>query len=343
MINNSFGAGGGRCETLINMLIDPATVDIPMAFVGRADGLKILGVYDEATYACTGAAAETPADTDVPAVGTGGLTIELESAHDGWGYAHLYDANTSEEIDAYAITESLDSRYADGFGDLSIHEVATDPTTNLAYLSYYSGGLRVVRFSRANGLEEMGRFIDADGNNFWGTEQFTDAAGNRMIALSDRDYGLYIVKYTGPGAVVAPPAPPAAPAAPPAVAPPATVETPPVVRPSAFFAFGSLRRVTVSARQTSATITVPGPGKATAKLKASIGGRSVTIAQATKTATAAGKLKLTFRLSAVNNRLLRRTISQRRTRRTAGVLQVSYTPTGGLQRTRNKSLSIGVR
>ena len=69
----------------------------------------------------------------------------------------------------------------------------------------------------------------------------------------------------------------------------------------------------------------------------------MTIARATKTATAAGKLKLTFRLSAFNNRLLRRTISQRRTRRTAGVLQATYTPTGGIQRTRNKSLSIGMR
>ena len=340
ILNNDFGGGGGRCESLVNMLIDPATVDIPMAFVGRAEGLAILGVLDPATYKCTGAPAATPGDTPVPAVGTAGLTIELESQYDGWGYAHLYDANTSEEIDAYAITESLDDRYADGFGDLSIHEVTTDPSTNLAYLSYYSGGLRVLRYSRASGLEEMGRFIDTDGNNFWGVEQFTDAAGNRMVALSDRDYGLYIVRYTGPGAVVAPPPAPPAPAPEPPAAPPAGGLPP--ERPNAFFTFGSLKRLMIRARQTSATVTVPGPGRATATLKASIGGRSVTIARATGTATAAGKLKFTLRLSAFNNRLLRRTISQRRTRRTAGVLQVSFTPTGGAQRTRNKSLSIGM-
>ncbi len=352
VFNNDFGADGGRCETLINMGIDTDpgvdTVDIPMAFVGRAEGLMILGGFDEATYQCTGAEAATPGDTPSPADGTAGLTVELASTHDGWGYAHLYDANTSEEIDAFAIPESLDERYADGFGDLSIHEVATDPTTNLAYASYYSGGLRVLRFSRAAGLEEVGRFIDADGNNFWGTEQFTDAAGNRLVALSDRDYGLYIVKYTGPGAVLAPPPSPPPPASPPpAVTPPPPAGPPPTgtpqARPSSFFAFGNLRRLMVGNRQTRATITFPGPGRATARLKASIGGRSVTIATATRTATAAGPLKLTFRLSAANDRLLRRTLSRRLTRRTAGVLQVSFTRTGGKQRTRNKSLAIGLR
>ncbi len=265
---------------------------------------------------------------DAPARGTIGAKVRAESIFDGWGYAHLYrnDNGKMAEVDAYAIPESLDPRYASGFGDLSIHEFATDPETNLAYSSYYAGGLRVVRFGD-EGLAEVGRFIDEGGNNFWGVEQFTDAAGNRLIAGSDRDYGLYIVKYTGPGAVLAKPPPP------------------PVVakRPSSFFAFGKLRRVAVSRRQASVTITVPGPGKATARLKASIGGRSVTLARATKTARARGKVKLTFRLSAFNDRLLRRTVSQRRTRRTAGVLQASFTRTGGIQRTRNKSLSISRR
>ena len=337
IMNNSWGPDGGRCETLINMLVDAETVDIPMLFVGRADALRILGVYDD-TYACTGAATETPADTDVPAPGTAGLKIEIGSAHDGWGYAHLYDANTSEELGAYAIQESLDPRYAVNFGDLSIHEVATDPSTNLAYVSYYSGGMRVLRFSRANGLEEVGKFIDAGGNNFWGVEQFTDAAGNRLIATSDRDYGLYIFKYTGPGAVLAqPPAP--APAPPAALAPSGVAAK----KPSSFFGFGSLRRLRITKGRASVTITVPGPGKAAATLKATIGRKSVTLAKASKTAKAKGRLRLTFRLSSAKSRLLRRTLARRRTHRTSGVLQVSYTPTGGSRRTRNKSLSIGMR
>jgi len=111
-------------------------------------------------------------------------------------------------------------------------------------------------------------------------------------------------------------------------------------RPSSFFSFGSLRRLMIKRRQASVTITVPGAGRATARLKASIGGRSVTIARATRTARARGRLRLTFRLSAANDRLLARTLSQRRTRRTSGVLQVSFTRTGGIQRTRNKALAI---
>jgi hypothetical protein len=339
IMNNSFGAGGGRCESLINMLIDPARTEIPMVFVGRETGLQILNVFDEATYACTGAAAETPADTDVPAVGTAGLTIEIGSEHDGWGYGHLYDANTSEELDAFAITESLDERYAGGFGDLSIHEFATDPGTNLAYASYYSGGLRVLRFSRTGGLEEVGEFIDANGSNFWGVEAFTDAAGNRLIATSDRDHGLYIFKYTGPGAVLAKPA--AAPEV--AVAPPKPPPAAVRAKKPSFFGFGSIKRLTINKGKVSVTISVPGAGKATGTLKASIGRTATTLAKTTKTARTRGRLRLTFRISASKARMLRRTLARRPTRRTSGVLQVAYTPTGGTKRTRNKSLSIGMR
>ena len=340
IFNSSFGGppAGGRCETLINMAIDPPTVHIPMVFVGRADGLRILGVFNESTYQCTGAEAATPADTPAPPLSSAGLTLEFTSVYDGWGYAHLYDANTSQEIGAFAIPQSLDARYASGFGDLSIHEVAADPQTNLAYVSYYSGGLRVLRFSRAAGLEEVGRFIDEGGSNFWGVEQFTDKDGNRLIAGSDRDYGLYIVKYIGPGAVLAKP--------PPAAAPPGASAAPPASsakRPSSFFGFGSLKRLLIGGRRASVTISVPGPGKASADLKARIGRRVIQIARATGTAKRAGRLRLTFRLSVSAQRLLRRTLARRATRRTSGVVRVSFTPTGGTKRTRNRALSIGMR
>jgi hypothetical protein len=143
-----------------------------------------------------------PYDDDVegPALGTVGEKVEGTSVFDGWGYAHLYRNNAGklEHLDAYAIPEALDERFASGFGDLSIHEFATDPEARLAYSSYYSGGLRVFRFGGAAGLRETGRFIDEGGNNFWGVDQFT-SRGNRLIALSDRDYGLYVFDYTGPG------------------------------------------------------------------------------------------------------------------------------------------------
>jgi hypothetical protein len=143
-----------------------------------------------------------PYDDDVegPALGTVGERVEGTSVFDGWGYAHLYrnEAGKITELDAYAVPEALDERFASGFGDLSIHEFATDPDARLAYSSYYAAGFRVFRFGAARGLRETGRFIDAGGNNFWGVEQFTHRK-DRLIALSDRDYGLYVFDYTGPG------------------------------------------------------------------------------------------------------------------------------------------------
>ena len=99
------------------------------------------------------------------------------------------------ELDTYAIPEAHDPRFARGFGDLSVHEVAvSQETPGLAYLSYYSGGLRVIEVS-TGGIEEVGAFIDEGGNNFWGVETFIQD-GVEYAALSDRDFGLYILRYT---------------------------------------------------------------------------------------------------------------------------------------------------
>ena len=74
-----------------------------------------------------------------------------------------------ERIDSYAVEESLNPGYAVGFGDLSIHEFATDPDTNVAYIAYYAAGVRVFKFG-PGGLVEQGRYIDEGGSNFWGIE-----------------------------------------------------------------------------------------------------------------------------------------------------------------------------
>jgi len=176
----------------VNML----TVDadgppvIPGAHMRRVDALGPQGVLSTST--------------STPPAGTAGPNLSVGAEFDGWGYAHLYDAQTGDEIDVAAIDESRDSRFADGFGDLSIHEFAADPTEYLGYSSYYAGGLRVFQFGRQTGLDETGAWIADGGSNFWGVEQFTTPDGQRLIAGSDRDYGLVIVKYTGPGAAQAP-------------------------------------------------------------------------------------------------------------------------------------------
>ena len=162
-------------DPLVNMLTLGAK--IPGVHMSRADALR--GIFNGATT--------------LPPVGTALRDFEIAQVFDGWGYAQLYrnDGGKLERIDSYAIPESLDEDYATGFGDLSIHEWAADGNENLAYSSYYSGGLRVVRFG-SRGFREVGRFIDEGGNNFWGVE-FDERKD--VIAASDRDYGLYLFEY----------------------------------------------------------------------------------------------------------------------------------------------------
>jgi hypothetical protein len=147
-------------------------------------------------------------------LGAMGEKYTATTEFDGWGYVQLHDATQPDLpiVDSYAVSEGLDEDFAEGFGDLSVHEVKTDPRrrVNLAYFSYYAAGFRVAEFGR-RGFKEVGFFIDEGGNNFWGVFPIGDETaghgysshpgrgeGRRpTILLSDRDYGLYIVEYTG--------------------------------------------------------------------------------------------------------------------------------------------------
>ncbi|HEX6246623.1 MAG TPA: hypothetical protein VFZ64_02015 [Nocardioidaceae bacterium] len=136
------------------------------------------------------------------AIGTIGAEIEVGSIFDGWGYVHLFDAETLEDLDTFAIPEAHDPDFAFGFGDLSVHEVAVDPQDpSLAYLSYYSGGLRAIQIECADPddtstceLVEVGGYLDVEGNNFWGVETFVGEDGQTYILGSDRDSGLWIFR-----------------------------------------------------------------------------------------------------------------------------------------------------
>jgi hypothetical protein len=143
-----------------------------------------------------------PEGTDIP-LGAQGAEYLATTQFDGWGYVQLHDARDPNLriIDSYAVPEALDEDFAEGFGTLSVHEVKTDPRegVKLAYISYYNAGARVVRFGRAKGIVERGFFIDEGGNHFWGTfpHQLGGPQGAPLLLFSDRDRGLYILRYTG--------------------------------------------------------------------------------------------------------------------------------------------------
>ncbi len=184
--------GTDACDASLGMSVDGG---IPAFGVApRGEGFAIFDEPYDNDACLSGAGPERlPVEP-----GTTGDTLTFSSYFDGWGYVHLYDNSGGKmaELDTYAIPEAHDPDYASGFGDLSVHEVATSQQdANLAYFSYYSGGFRVAEI-QGNELVEVGRFIDEGGSNFWGVQTF-EQGGKEYVAASDRDFGLYIFEYTG--------------------------------------------------------------------------------------------------------------------------------------------------
>jgi hypothetical protein len=167
--------------------------NIPTILVGRDTGFAFFDVpYNEEACRSEKGPAQAPIE-----VGTTGDIVEIEAIFDGWGYVHLFQNGEGKlrELDTYAIPQTHDPRYAENFGDLSVHEVAmSEKRDDLAYFSYYAGGFRVVEINNGR-LVEVGSYIAQNGNNFWGV-QVLRRDGKEYVLASDRDYGLYIFRYT---------------------------------------------------------------------------------------------------------------------------------------------------
>jgi hypothetical protein len=152
-----------------------------------------------------------PADLE-PDIGDVGFKVSITATFDGWGYSRVFDTSNPaapNEIAQIHIAETSDEDFATGFGDLTIHETEVprgDPNEGgpgpdddkLAYFSWYSGGFRVWDISDPANPEQVGRYIDAKGNDFWGVALAEDPNGDRIILASDMDFGLFIFRYTGP-------------------------------------------------------------------------------------------------------------------------------------------------
>jgi len=203
-VGNVLAAGGYDAVLIFNRTASDAcnqtlgmsvAGDIPTFGVApRQQGYAIFGVenqYNDA--ACLAGDGSQLAPIPVGALGD---TLTFSSYFDGWGYVHLFRNQNGKmtELDTYAIPEAHDPEYSSGFGDLSVHEVATSMQEgNRMYFSYYSGGFRVAEIE-GDEIVEKGHYIDPAGNNFWGVEVFQQD-GTEYVAASDRDHGLWIFKY----------------------------------------------------------------------------------------------------------------------------------------------------
>jgi hypothetical protein len=205
-VSNVINAGGYAAVLIFNRTASDACNqtlgmsvegDIPTFGVApRQQGFAIFGVegqYDDA--ACLAGDGTQLAPITIGATGD---TLTFSSYFDGWGYVHLFRNENGKmtELDTYAIPEAHDPAFANGFGDLSVHEVATShQVANRLYFSYYAGGFRVAEIENDE-IVEKGHYVDQNGNNFWGVQVF-DHGGQEYVAASDRDHGLWIFRYHG--------------------------------------------------------------------------------------------------------------------------------------------------
>jgi hypothetical protein len=187
--------GTDGCETLVTMLAESATT--PAIFVSRKDGFRLLGVEPDANYTCG-----TSSETDGTATPAGpSVPVDISAVFDGWGYTHVYATDLTpgakmKEVDFYAPPEGQSQAYAENYGDMTVHEVATDPDKDLVYVSHYALGMRVLSYNNNGGLKEVGKYVEAGGSNYWGVEVHK-MNGKTYILGSDRDRGLRIFTFGG--------------------------------------------------------------------------------------------------------------------------------------------------
>jgi hypothetical protein len=138
-----------------------------------------------------------PEPNTEPDIGALGARVSIESEFDGWGYMHVFDAQSLERLDSYAIKEARDPDLQNVF-PLSIHEVESDPRgKRLVYSAYYQGGARVFKISRSGQIREVGHFIRRGGADYWGVQPIPRGKKRPLLLFSDRHFGLHILKYTG--------------------------------------------------------------------------------------------------------------------------------------------------
>ena len=104
---------------------------------------------------------------------------------------------TATAGDQYAVPEAQDPAYAGGFGDLSMHEVATDPDRSLAYISHHVGGFRVVSYGPGGMKEVAAASSTRAATTSGGVEVHEHPDGQKYVLASDRDSGVFLFQYTG--------------------------------------------------------------------------------------------------------------------------------------------------
>ena len=153
--------------------------------------------------------------------------------------------------------------------------------------------------------------------------------GNRLIAGSDRDFGLLILRYTGPGA----------PALPSKAAPKPPVVSP--AKPSNQFTF-RLNRLRNG--RLPMAVSVKSAGRISVAVRAAVAAPqsswAVAFARKAVRTKGAGRARFTVTLSRGARRWLKGKLKRKRNRRLRGSVTVSFRPTGGTARAAKRKITI---
>ena len=205
-----------RGDALINMSGSDSgvPVTIPGVFVGYSSG--------EAMKAVVAAPVSAGSVYDgwgyLHIINNTGSTITVPSM--GAANSATMDVPTGHHLGYYAPAETVqDTGLGTDFGDLTMHNIEADPLTAdivpsfdagpRMFVSWYSLGMRALEYrpghfhanmnnegSYSQNVHEVGRFIAAEGSNFWGVHVDESDDGNQIILASDRNTGLWIFNFS---------------------------------------------------------------------------------------------------------------------------------------------------
>ena len=124
-------------------------------------------------------------------------TLSTTGIFDGYGRMRVLDVTDPSDIVELGPFATENVLVPPVGGDRTMHNVIVDG--NLAYISWYAEGMRVVDFSSCSAGSgqnsctptEVAHYVDDAGSNFWGVF-LHEIDGTTYILGSDRDTGLWI-------------------------------------------------------------------------------------------------------------------------------------------------------
>ena len=131
--------------------------------------------------------------------GTPPVTVSVTPIFDGWGYLRFFDIEDPadpKQLSAFATTNTDNEALAKQSEKWwSVHN--PEVRSNKVYASWYSDGVRVIDISDPSSPHEISSWAgedipeDAPAIDIWGVVPHGD-----LLLVSDRNYGLYILKHT---------------------------------------------------------------------------------------------------------------------------------------------------